>query len=76
MVVVRLGEAERGGLDVEFQFCKMQSSRNWLCTNYERAQCCGTVCLEMVKKPAPVAHACNPSYSGGRDQEDHGLKPA
>jgi hypothetical protein len=19
-----------------------------------------------------VAHACNPSYSGGRDQEDHG----
>jgi hypothetical protein len=25
---------------------------------------------------APVAHACNPSYSGGRDQEDGGLKPA
>jgi hypothetical protein len=24
---------------------------------------------------APVAHACNLSYSGGRDQEDHGLKP-
>jgi hypothetical protein len=23
-----------------------------------------------------VAHACNPSYLGGRDQEDHGLKPA
>jgi hypothetical protein len=23
-----------------------------------------------------VAHACNPSYSGGRDQKDHGLKPA
>jgi hypothetical protein len=23
-----------------------------------------------------VAHACNPSYSGGRDQEGHGLKPA
>jgi hypothetical protein len=22
-----------------------------------------------------VAHVCNPSYSGGRDQEDHGLKP-
>jgi hypothetical protein len=20
---------------------------------------------------APVAHACNPSYSAGRDQEDH-----
>jgi hypothetical protein len=23
-----------------------------------------------------VAHACNPSYSGGRDQEDHGSKPS
>jgi hypothetical protein len=23
-----------------------------------------------------VAHACNPTYSGGRDQEDLGLKPA
>jgi hypothetical protein len=23
-----------------------------------------------------VLHACNPSYSGGRDQEDRGLKPA
>jgi hypothetical protein len=25
---------------------------------------------------APVAHACNPSYSGGRDQENRSLKPA
>jgi hypothetical protein len=23
-----------------------------------------------------VAHACNPSYSGSRDQEDSGSKPA
>jgi hypothetical protein len=23
-----------------------------------------------------VAHACNPSYSGGSDQEDHSFKPA
>jgi hypothetical protein len=23
-----------------------------------------------------VAHACNPSYSGGRDHEDQGSKPA
>jgi hypothetical protein len=22
-----------------------------------------------------MAHTCNPSYSGGRDQEDHGSKP-
>jgi hypothetical protein len=25
---------------------------------------------------APVAHTCDPSYSGGRDQEDYGSKPA
>jgi hypothetical protein len=25
---------------------------------------------------APVVHACNPSYSGGRDQEALGSKPA
>jgi hypothetical protein len=25
---------------------------------------------------APVAHTCNPRYSGGRDQEDQGSKPA
>jgi hypothetical protein len=25
---------------------------------------------------APVAHACNSSYSGGRDKEDRGLKTA
>jgi hypothetical protein len=24
----------------------------------------------------PVTHACNPSYSGGRDREDHSSKPA
>jgi hypothetical protein len=24
----------------------------------------------------PVAHTCNPSYSEGRDQEDHSMKPA
>jgi hypothetical protein len=23
-----------------------------------------------------VAYTCNPSYSGGRDQEDHSLRPA
>jgi hypothetical protein len=24
----------------------------------------------------PMAHACNPSYLGGRDQKDHSSKPA
>jgi hypothetical protein len=28
------------------------------------------------KSQVPVAHACNPSCSGGRDQEDCGSKPA
>jgi hypothetical protein len=29
-----------------------------------------------LRKLTLVAHACNPSYSGGRDQKDHGLKLA
>jgi hypothetical protein len=31
---------------------------------------------EVIPCQAPLAHAYNPSYSGGRDQEDHSLKPA
>jgi hypothetical protein len=34
------------------------------------------VSLNAEISQAPVAHAYNPSYLGGRDQEDHGLKPA
>jgi hypothetical protein len=30
----------------------------------------------VVLSLASVAHTCNPSYSGGRDHEDHSLKPA
>jgi hypothetical protein len=30
----------------------------------------------MISCWAPESHACNPSYSGGRDQEHHGSKPA
>jgi hypothetical protein len=26
--------------------------------------------------PSLVAYTCNPSYLGGRDQEDHSSKPA
>jgi hypothetical protein len=32
--------------------------------------------LRKFNKPVLVAHACNPSYSGGRDQEDRSSKPA
>jgi hypothetical protein len=28
------------------------------------------------KSQVPLAHSCNSSYSRGRDQEDHGSKPA
>jgi hypothetical protein len=28
------------------------------------------------KSSVLVVHACNPSYSGGRDQEDQGSRPA
>jgi hypothetical protein len=27
--------------------------------------------LKKINSQALVAHACNPNYSGGRDQEDH-----
>jgi hypothetical protein len=31
---------------------------------------------ETVLRLGAVAHACNPSYVGGRDWQDHGLKSA
>jgi hypothetical protein len=30
---------------------------------------------EIERGQVPVAHSCIPSYSGGRDQQDLGLKP-
>jgi hypothetical protein len=32
--------------------------------------------LKLVFSWTSMAHACNPSHSGGRDQEDRGLKSA
>jgi hypothetical protein len=29
----------------------------------------------VLKSQVPVTDACNYKYAGGRDQEDHGLKP-
>jgi hypothetical protein len=37
------------------------------------------VIMDIIRKidsQVPVAHTCNPSYSGDRDQEDQGSKPA
>jgi hypothetical protein len=34
------------------------------------------LCPERQDSQALVAHACNPSYSGARDQKDHSSKPA
>jgi hypothetical protein len=31
--------------------------------------------LNQQRGQVPVAHACNPRYSGGRDQEDWGVRP-
>jgi hypothetical protein len=35
-----------------------------------------TLLKRSILSQVPVAHACNPSYSGGRDQEDQGSKLA
>jgi hypothetical protein len=32
--------------------------------------------IKRTFRPGAVAHACNPTNSGGRDQEDCGSKPA
>jgi hypothetical protein len=31
-------------------------------------------CFKISSQPGAVAHICNPNYSGGRDQEDHGSR--
>jgi hypothetical protein len=37
----------------------------------------GAACITgQMKIMVPVAHTCNPSYSGGRDQGDHSSRPA
>jgi hypothetical protein len=34
------------------------------------------ILLKVISLPSMVAHVCNSSYSGGRDQEDRDSKPA
>jgi hypothetical protein len=60
---------------VELLFCKREA----LNSNPSPAKTHFTVKKKKKKaKPlqVPVAHDCNPRYSGGRDQEDRGSKPA
>jgi hypothetical protein len=33
------------------------------------------ICILREYKPGMVAHTCNTSYCGGRDQEDQGSRP-
>jgi hypothetical protein len=43
----------------------------------ERFKTSFSLFIKIIKySQVPVAHTCNPSYSGSRDQEDHGSKPA
>jgi hypothetical protein len=50
--------------------CDWQSIwRIWIVTN-------SMIFTKLQESPMPVAHTCNPSYSGGRDQKDQGSKPA
>jgi hypothetical protein len=52
----------------------------WACVKkYVRSQTTDLTVKEQKGRGrgrVPVAHACNPSYSGGRDQEDRGSKSA
>jgi hypothetical protein len=36
----------------------------------------GDIMKKLLRSRVTVSHACNASYSGGRDQEGHALKPA
>jgi hypothetical protein len=50
----------------EEEFCKVSFVQKTFLPNWKKEE----------RSWALVAHACNPSYSGSRDQEDHVLKPA
>jgi hypothetical protein len=33
-----------------------------------------TIIITTITRPGTMAHVCNPSYFGGRDQEDYGSR--
>jgi hypothetical protein len=43
--------------------------------NHQKLQEIEMCLIENKTMPGAGHHAYNPSYSGGRDQEDHSLKP-
>jgi hypothetical protein len=43
---------------------------------FERRKSDSNYCYKTTLSQRPVAHTCNPSYTGSRGQEDHGSKPA
>jgi hypothetical protein len=60
-------------------FTHVYFTSNKMCTVWVFTAVCNCVTITTLKmwtKPAQVAQTHNPSYSGGRDQEDHGSKPA
>jgi hypothetical protein len=54
---------------------KTQDKPNQNC-HYESPQYNKYILIKKFFSWVPVAHACNLRYSGGRDQEGPGLKPA
>jgi hypothetical protein len=63
-------------LVIKAQQCEQES---WVRAGGEAqaGECLLSKCLKRSSvQPGAVAHACSPSYSGGRDKEDQALKPA
>jgi hypothetical protein len=51
--------------------CLKQLTQTKICNGFQNK-----AYQKMKGSRAPVAHACNPNYSGGREQEDGGLRRA
>jgi hypothetical protein len=62
------------GVDLMLVYGLATVHSHWYVRMKNWSLCCSWTILSAVE--LGTAHACNPSYSGGRDQEDHSLKPA
>jgi hypothetical protein len=63
-------------VEQEIQAEKKNSSRvdRYQCSA-DKDKCSSLQSRRSLISQALVTHACNPSYSGGRDQKDHSSKP-